>query len=383
MNYLVLVAQKHIAVDGPGDCSHKVHEKVGFDYLGLDWKDTLDLLRFFDGWSQFRIMNSAASPPPGRIYFAAIANGMGDLIVCLPALQWLISTSVPVVLVLRSPEQAGLAGRIEGLAGTIEEVDFDEGSLGDDEVYINMRAHPLQADHIWGSAEFESKYPGYKIIDVLKGIGADWRIGADYDELVPLPHKTVAACCDKILLIPGSAGRVKCWPTQHWFSLAKELEKDGLDCLVLGQPEKCDIVAELTGVAASGGATPVLPHFPTPTLADALDAISSARLVVAVDTGLMHMALHQGIATVALFRSNTMFLRPGFHCRNLVAPQCDPACLKQEFSAVPNRMLNYKKGNESYAYWKTWDCALPNPAERCMSRIHVAEVYGAVRELLF
>ncbi len=338
-------------------------------------------------------MNSAASSPPRRIYFAAIANGLGDLIVCLPALQWLIATAVPVVLVLRSPEQAGLSGRIEGLAGTIEEVDLDEDALGADEIYINMRAHPLQADYIWGSAEFESKYPGYKIIDVLKGISQDWRIGADYERLVPLPHKPVAACREKVVLIPGSAGRVKYWPASHWLGLAKELARDGLDCLVLGQPEKCDLVADLTGLAAAGQAGGVeaatageapawLPHFATPTLADAMDAISSARLVVAVDTGLMHMALHQGIATVALFRSNTMFLRPGPHCRNLVAPQCDPACLKQEFSAVPNKMLNYNKGNQSYTYWKTWDCALSNPAERCMSRISVGEVYEAVRDLL-
>ncbi|HMY55994.1 MAG TPA: hypothetical protein PK671_23715, partial [Candidatus Obscuribacter sp.] len=62
--------------------------------------------------------------------------------------------------------------------------------------------------------------------------------------------------------------------------------------------------------------------------------------------------------------------------------QCDPACLKQEFSAVPNKMLNYNKGNQSYTYWKTWDCALSNPAERCMSRISVGEVYEAVRDLL-
>ncbi|MDX1988581.1 MAG: glycosyltransferase family 9 protein [Candidatus Obscuribacter sp.] len=114
-----------------------------------------------------------------------------------------------------------------------------------------MRAHPLQADYIWGSAEFESKYPGYKIIDLLKGISAVWRIGADFDSLELLPHKTVAACRDKVLLIPGSAGRVKYWPARHWFALARELEKDDLDCLVLGQPEKSDIVAELTGLAAA------------------------------------------------------------------------------------------------------------------------------------
>lgn len=330
------------------------------------------------------------------IYFAPIANGLGDLIVCLPAIQWLVGTGIPTHLVVRSPEQAGLSSQIVDLAGTIDEVALGADALPPGALYINMRAHPLQKDHIWGSAEFESKYPGYKITEVLKGISADWQIGADYDQLQPLAHKTVAECAGKVLLVPGSAGRAKYWPARYWSELAAQLASDGMECVVIGQPDKCDIVADLVGAARATQAVRTtqathaahqqqlshLPHFATPSLVDALNAISSARAVVAVDTGLMHMAVHQGVPTVALFRSNTMFLRPLAYCRNLVAPACDPRCIAQEFAAVPNQMLTYDKGNETYTYWKTWDCLIHDQPTHCMSQIAVAQVHAAVTELL-
>ncbi|MBK9622126.1 MAG: hypothetical protein IPO31_23330 [Candidatus Obscuribacter sp.] len=162
------------------------------------------------------------------IYFAPIANGLGDLIVCLPAIQWLVSTGVPTHLVIRSPEQAGLSSQIAGLAGTIDEVALDADALPPGALYINMRAHPLQKDYIWGSVEFESKYPGYKITEVLKGISADWQIGAAIDQLQPLVHKSVDECAGKVLLVPGSAGRAKYWPAHYWSELAAQLAHDGM-----------------------------------------------------------------------------------------------------------------------------------------------------------
>ena len=58
-------------------------------------------------------------------YLAPVANGLGDLIVSLPALQALIKTGEPTYLVTRSPFQEGLEARIAGLAGSIREIDFD------------------------------------------------------------------------------------------------------------------------------------------------------------------------------------------------------------------------------------------------------------------
>ena len=57
-------------------------------------------------------------------YFAPIAEGLGDLLLMLPALTALIKTGVPTYLVIRSPKQEGVAELIPGLAGSIKEPDF-------------------------------------------------------------------------------------------------------------------------------------------------------------------------------------------------------------------------------------------------------------------
>ena len=59
-----------------------------------------------------------------RFYFAPIAEGLGDLLITLPALKALIETGVPTHLVLRSPKQAGVAPLIPRLAGWLKEPDF-------------------------------------------------------------------------------------------------------------------------------------------------------------------------------------------------------------------------------------------------------------------
>ncbi|CAN5123119.1 hypothetical protein BH11CYA1_BH11CYA1_16260 [soil metagenome] len=308
-------------------------------------------------------------------YLAPVANGLGDLIVSLPALQALINTGQPTYLVTRSPFQEGLEARIEGLAGSVRETEFESAQLKAGDTYFNLRNHPLQTDHIWASPEFERQYPGYKINHVLKGICADFGIDANYDHLTPLPFTTRLEAKDTVIFIPGSAGIVKCWPVQHWLDLAAELKSKGQKLAVLGQPERSEIVRDCLKAG--------LEHIPTPTIIDALDVISSAQSVVAVDTGLMHIALHQMIPTVSLFRYNVMFQRDYPHVRSLVAPLCQQSCIDIEFSAVPNKVVNFDifKENENLTYWETWKCTSEKWEERCMSAITVESVLGAVTEL--
>lgn len=311
------------------------------------------------------------------IYFASIASGLGDLIVCLPVLQALISKGAPVYLIQRDITQSGLEPRITGLAGAIKEPDFAPQSLKGEEKYINLREHPLQTDFIWGSEEFEQKYPGYKITDVLKGICRDWLIDADFDNLKPLPSERVELP-DKnntVCLIPGASGQVKFWPTDFWLSLSKSLQVRNLHPLVIGQPDKCVAVKSLLALG--------LEHIATPSLINALDVISSARAVVAVDTGLMHLAVHQRIPTVSLYRYNTMFHRPFPWVRHLSAPLCPPICLAEEFAQVPNARTKYEKWeDDSTLYWKNFDCAQTNEGDRCMRKISPDMVLAELDELL-
>jgi hypothetical protein len=308
-------------------------------------------------------------------FLAPVANGLGDLIVSLPALQALIRTGQPTYLVSRSPFQEGLEERIEGLAGSYREIEFEKAELKDTDHYFNLRNHPLQTDHIWASPEFEQQYPGYKINHVLKGICADFGIDADFEHLSPLPFKLSMEAQDTIILIPGSAGIVKCWPTQHWLKLAELLQARGEKVAVLGQPERSEIVKDCLKAG--------LRHISTPTIVDALDVISSSKCVIAVDTGLMHLSVHQKIPTVSLFRYNVMFQRDYAHVRSMVAPRCHQSCIDIEFSAVPNKVVEFDsfKENENLTYWETWKCTAEMWEDRCMAAISVESVINAIDDL--
>lgn len=308
-------------------------------------------------------------------YLAPIANGLGDLIVSLPALQALIKTGEPTYLIMRSQRQEW-ADLIDGLAGGIRETDFDAGSLSAGDTYYNLRAHPLQADYIWGSEEFEKRYPDFKINDVLKGICEDYGIPADFDNLTPLSFRPRSEAKNRIVFIPGSGGIVKCWPAQQWLDLASRLAGDGREVLVVGKPEQSEIVQALVNTE--------LDYVPTPKFSDALNIVSSAACVVAVDTGLMHLAVNQGIPTIALFRYNTMFSRPYKHAVSLVARMCGAECIEREYSEVPNKMLEYAGDakSESYEYWGTWRCAVEDEQERCMTTITPEVVHQSVLQLM-
>ena len=302
-------------------------------------------------------------------YLAPVSNGLGDLIVTIPILHALIKSGHETYLIMRSPAQYGLSDKIEGLAGSIKESEFKPEELKAGDRYFNFRDHPLQSSSIWGSKEFNDLYPGYKILDVLKGICRDFQIDCDFS-LQPLSFHKRQDLSQTVIFIPGSAGHFKCWPEKHWLTLAQLLEEQGIPVLVIGEPERCQIVAN---VIEAG-----LPHEPTPVIGDALDLISSAKAVVAVDTGLMHLSVHQGVPTVSIFRYNNMFMRPYKHVRSLVGPVCPAVCLEREFADSPNEKL-------AYPVWQLWEpltCALEDEKERCLYGITPQAVFNELKELL-
>lgn len=304
------------------------------------------------------------------IYLAPISNGLGDLIVSIPILQSLIKTGEPTYLVMRSPAQDGLTSRLNGLAGAIKESDFDPKNISSSDKFYNFRDHPLQSDFVWGSKEFEEHYPGYRINDVLKGICTDFGIKADFENLVPLPFKKRSESENRIAFLPGSAGLFKCWPAAHWVELAARLETHGIKCIVVGQPERCAVVKEIIDYG--------LEHVSTPELVDAIDVLSSSKCVIAVDTGLMHASVHQGVPTVGLFRYNTMFVRSYDRVRSLVGPLCAEACMEREFAGAPNEKLKYPV----WEFWEPLTCALDDVAQRCLTQISPAMVEDSAMQLL-
>ncbi|MBX9686538.1 MAG: hypothetical protein K2X27_07535 [Candidatus Obscuribacterales bacterium] len=310
-------------------------------------------------------------------YFAPIARLLGDLVVCLPPLQNLIETKQnddELCLVIRSAAQEGLAQRVPGLKSWIRESDFLKLSLQTESRVYNLREHPLQMDFVWGSPEFYQAYPGYGITEIIRDICSDFGIRDAQEKLIALNTNKRSESKGKILLIPGTAGPIKRWPSRYWLEIFQMLKNAGRETLMLGEPAKNTQVKELIEAA--------LPWIETPTVADALDLITAADGVVAVDTGLMHLAVHQRIKTVAIFREYTMFLRPYEHVRYLIAPPCASQCRKDEFNFSPNSETYYADWDERklFDYWQNLNCKL-SESESCMSALKSNQILEELRKL--
>jgi Glycosyltransferase family 9 (heptosyltransferase) len=300
-------------------------------------------------------------------YIAPIGNGLGDLVVSLPVVQALIEQGEKTVLVLRSPRQEGFAELVPGLAGCVREVDiplmFPDG-MGEHR-YLNLREHRLQTDYVWGSAEFEQKYPGYKIADIVRDISRDFGIDADFGKLKPLPFRDRVELHDTVLFIPGSDGIFKCWLTDSWLELAYRIESAGMSVAVVGQPHRSIAVSELI----EGG----LSWLVTATLSDALDVVSSARAVVSIDTGLLHLALQQLVPSVGIWINNPGSLnysRTVHHCFPLISPRCSPSCVSEELDKNLNLVTEFGE----WRGYDSWMCHA-SQRDRCMNNVSVDSVW--------
>jgi hypothetical protein len=301
-----------------------------------------------------------------KAYIAPISWGLGDLIVSLPVVHGLIASGRETVLVTRSCLQEGLAERILGLAGAIKETDLGEDFDGD---YFNLRAHPIQTEYWWGTPEFEAKYGKLKINEILAIICQDMRLAARFAQLIPLVRNEYAATKGKVILLPGTDGAYKFWEKNYWLEVAGRLHKCGDQVVVIGQPDRCQAVREL---CESG-----LDWVETPTLGDAVDAISSSKLVIGVDTGLMHVAVQQGVRTVALYRSDPIYLRQYPQVAALTANPCKPECVGMGSGSTAVRTDEAVKRFAAGG----WVCKAAG-YDRCMASITPEMVIKAVEGLL-
>src|SRR5271170_3144252 len=170
------------------------------------------------------------------IYFAPIGSGLGDAIISLPLLCALIKQD-KTFLVARCPRQAGLTGAISGLAGTVREVDLDH-HLRPGDSYINIREHPMQTELVWGSVEFDERYKGFRINDILAVMARDFAIAANFDKPIPLLFDRKEEGLGKIVFVPGTMTLSKTWSAQNWLALYAMLVERGLHVLMVGQPER-------------------------------------------------------------------------------------------------------------------------------------------------
>jgi heptosyltransferase-2 len=100
-----------------------------------------------------------------------------------------------------------------------------------------------------------------------------------------------------VTLAPGAAHFTKRWPLEHWTALAGRLAAAGRDVLVVGGPEDVAAGDALAGAAGSRVRS-AAGRF---TLQETAAALARARVVVAGDTGVMHMATAMRTPVVTLF----------------------------------------------------------------------------------
>ena len=136
-------------------------------------------------------------------------------------------------------------------------------------------------DHWWGSPEFEATFGSLDINQILDRIASDFGIQADFSVPTPLPSSLVPGLDRTVILVTETDGPAKAWPAAKWESLAAQLHQH-FD------------VRQMTRTATGGDLDPlVAPALPVPNPGAAVDALSSCRGVIGIDTGLTHIAVQQ------------------------------------------------------------------------------------------
>lgn len=310
-------------------------------------------------------------------YFAPISDGLGDLLLCLPGLTTLVRTGEPTYLIIRSAKQEQVADLIPGLSGAVREPDFHSRLKRSDDIIVNMRDHPLQTGAAFGSDAYYEQNRQLNIVDLCHRvcfdlIERDLKIPLQF-EYAPFTHNACQESLGKIIFIPGSAGRFKCWPLESWLQLYKTLSARGLECVVIGQPEKSPEVFELLKFGKELG----LVHLPTPTLTQAIEVLSSARAVISVDTGLMHLSVQQRVPTVALHLKRSIFARPEKNCISIFAKDCISECLTWTQDNVSTKNVFF----ESYEEIEFKPCYEQQSCKR-IAEISVDSVLKAYEQLM-
>ncbi|MGE0707746.1 MAG: glycosyltransferase family 9 protein [Planctomycetota bacterium] len=142
------------------------------------------------------------------------------------------------------------------------------------------------------------------------------------------------------VLAPGAGWANKRWPAARFAALARALSERGLEPLVVGSAGERALLEEVGAGAPGARALPGLPLDETRLL------LERARLVVANDSGLGHLAAAAGVPVVSLFSStNPALYRPlgprvrvlrgecparpegaQAHCHGRAEHACPPSC---------------------------------------------------------
>jgi Glycosyltransferase family 9 (heptosyltransferase) len=299
-----------------------------------------------------------------RDYVAPISFGLGDLVVSLPIVQAMVADSRrrgrETWLVARSTSQALLSERIPGLGGWVDEATF-RPVPGTDRV-VDLRDHPLQRDYWWGSPEFEAAHGRLDINEILGRIASDFGIDADLSGPTPLQSSPVPGLGQTVLLVTETDGPAKAWPASKWEVLA-------------GQLRRRFEVRQVTRTLAGGNLDPLAaPALALSSPGAAVDALSSCRGVIGIDTGLTHIAVQQRTATVTICRHGSVYFRPWPHARALRGAPCGAECLAEERASAYNDRVSLRGFR-----WRPRTCP---SGQRCLAELQPGQAARLFEELV-
>ncbi|MCA3069508.1 MAG: lipopolysaccharide heptosyltransferase II [Rhodocyclaceae bacterium] len=321
---------------------------------------------------------------------------VGDTILAQPMLQ-LIRCAEPdlSIDVLAPPWTAGLAARLPGVRDVIE-APFRHGQLGlgaRRAVARTVRARGYAKAWVLPNSFKSALVPWFADIPERIGYVGEWRhwlltdarlldevrlptmaerfaalaLGAG-TALPPVPPpvldiddasrtavlarlglhtaRPVAALC------PGAEyGPAKRWPPSQFASLADRLVADGFQVWLFGSSKDQSITAEIRSMCSARSQDLPTDLAGRTSLAEAIDLMSLAALVVSNDSGLMHVSAALDLPTVALYGSSSPGFTPplspraevvslGLPCSPCFARECPLGhfhCMRQ---LTPERVLD-------------------------------------------
>jgi len=257
------------------------------------------------------------SAPAVPVALVLRALGLGDLLVAVPALRLLRRALPGHRIVLAAPVAlAPVISRIDAvdsLVGTAVVSDVAATGVPAPDVAVNLHGRGLEShaalDALAPRRRVGHAAPGWdgpewtedprrserrRWCDLLAGCGLvtaeEAAAGVDDVHLAPVPGRN-----DHVVIHPGAAFGSKRWPVDRFAAVARALAADGHRVVVTGGPAEGELTAAVAGACRGddrGGATD---------LAELVDLVASARLVICGDTGVGHLATACGTPSVTLF----------------------------------------------------------------------------------
>ena len=228
---------------------------------------------------------------------------------------------------------------------------------------MDLRDHPLQRDHWWGSPEFEATFGPLDINQILDRIAGDFGISADFSAPTPLRSSPVPGLGRTVLLVTETDGPAKAWPAAKWESLAAQLRPRFE-------------VRQVTRTATGGDLDPLIaPALPA---SQSLVRPLTPSLLVAVSSGstpgLTHIAVQQRTPTVTICRHGSVYFRAWPHARALRGAPCDRACLTEEQGSAYNERVSLRDFE-----WRPRTCP---SGQRCLAELQPEQAVRLLNELV-